>query len=583
VADALLLSDADARRPDTLTSGLDWPTRHLVELVPGVAALNRLYTESHRRPEPRFPDRALAALGVTLDVRGAFDAVPATGPLLVVANHPTGMLDGLALLSLVARRRPDVKLLANRWLGHIPPLRGELLCVEAFAADGRRNHGAARDAVRWLRQGGAVCVFPSGAVSHLHLRTRAVTDPAWRDGVARLVRLTGATVVPCHLGGRNSALFQIAGLVHPWLRTALLPRELLGRRGTRMTVRIGRALRPDRLDGPAADVVARLRAAVYDRAHDAAPVAGAADEAQLAAGEVAALDPSQTLVETHEYRVFWFRAPQAPRLLEAIGRARETAFRAAGEGTGGEVDLDRFDADYVHLCLWDREADALAGAYRIRPVTEDLPPEDLYTHTLFDFDRRLVRTLAPALELGRAFVAPPHQKRHAPLMLLWTGIAKYVAAHPEVRHLFGAVSIGATYSPAARTFMAAYLRRHALDGLRAPLVTPRHPLPIHEPAPEGDPPEAADPQALSASVQSLDEGGKGLPVLLRHYLKLHARVLDFSVDPGFSQALDALVAIDLPAAPRALLRRYMGDAGADAYIAHHLAASSAPAAPRKTA
>jgi hypothetical protein len=154
-------------------------------------------------------------------------------------------------------------------------------------------------------------------------------------------------------------------------------------------------------------------------------------------------------------------------------------------------------------------------------------------------------------------------------MLLWSGIARFVAAHPQIRHLFGAVSIGASYSTAARAFMAAYLRRHALDRLRAPLVTPRHPLADSAWTDEAiDAP--LDPQALSASVQARDEGGKGLPVLLRQYLKLQARVLDFSVDPAFSHVLDALVAIDLPAAPRALLRRYMGQDAADAYLAHHL-------------
>jgi putative hemolysin len=587
VADTPALSDTPDSRPETLTSGLEWPVRPLVEALPGVAALNRLYLQSHGHHDVGFPDRALATLGVTVDARGAVDAIPASGPVVVVANHPTGALDGLVLLSLVARRRPDVKLLANHWLGHVGALRDELILVDAFGDPRRSSLRALRDAVRRLRAGGALCVFPSGTVSHLHLRSGAVIDPSWRDGVARLVRLTGSAVVPCFIEGRNSQLFQLAGLIHPWLRTALLPRELLRRRGARIVVHVGEAIQPRVPDGADdAAVTRRLRGAVY-----ALPLArpqgmpdAARDTAADVAREVASLDRSQTLAETREYSVFHFRAAQAPRLLGAIGRAREAAFRSAGEGTGCDVDLDRFDADYVHLCLWDKDAQALAGAYRMRPVAAGLHPADLYTHTLFDFDQRLVRTLAPALELGRAFVAPSHQKRHAPLLLLWTGIAKYVAAHPEIRHLFGAVSIGASYSPAARAFMAAYLRRHALDRLRAPLVSPRHPLgPIGPEAEGGETPGAMDPQAFSASVQSLDEERKGLPVLLRQYLKLHARVLDFSVDPGFGHVLDVLVAIDLPAAPRALLKRYMGDAEADAYLAHHHRSAAAAGDPRKTA
>jgi putative hemolysin len=281
---------------------------------------------------------------------------------------------------------------------------------------------------------------------------------------------------------------------------------------------------------------------------------------------VRSLPPERTVVATDEYSVFWCRASEAPALMQEIGRARERTFRAVGEGTGQPIDTDRFDTDYLHLCLWDRQGDALAGGYRMRLVDGGLRPDALYTHTLFEFDRRLVATLAPGLELGRAFVVPAHQRKHQPLLLLWSGIARFVAAHPHIRHLFGAVSVGASYSAAARTFLAGYLRRHALDALRAPLVAPRHPLDGLDDVDAGAP---VDPQRLSASVQALDADGKGLPILLRHYLKLHARVLDFSVDPAFGNVLDVLVTVDLPTAPRALLHRYMGEDAAASYLHHH--------------
>jgi len=556
---------------ETLTSGLHGPARWLIETLPGIGVLNRLFGESQRRPEARFADRALATLGVEWDAQG-LERLPGSGPLIVVANHPTGALDGLVLLALMSRRRADVRLIANDWLEAIRPVAAELLPVRTFS-DGRvANVRPLRDAVRWLRDGGALIVFPAGAVSHLHATTGIVVDPTWHDGAARLARLAGATVVPCHLSGRNSALFQTAGLFSPWLRTALLPRELLGQRGARVRVRVGRPLEPSVIAGlDVGELTRRLREVVYGEANAnvrAMPRPVHPQRSDSLSDEVGALDRSRVLVETAEYSVFWVKGDESPRVLDAIGRAREVAFRAAGEGTGDDIDLDRFDAQYVHLCLWDRQTQQLAGGYRMRVVSESDIVSDLYTHTLFDFDARLVNSLAPALELGRAFVTPAHQKRHQPLMLLWSGIARFVAANPRIRHLFGAVSIGASYSTAARSFMTAYLRRHALDRLRAPLVTPRHPLDACAWPDEalGTP---LDPQALSASVQALDEDGKGLPVLLRHYLKLQARVLDFSVDPAFSHVLDALVAVDLPAAPRALLRRYMGGDGADAYLAHH--------------
>jgi putative hemolysin len=556
--DDVLTMPADAL-PRTLTSALRGWRRLLVEALPGVADLNRLYVECERRPEPQFAERALATLNVGLEADAA--GIPATGAAIIVANHPTGALDGLALLSLVSRRRRDVKLLANDWLASVAPLAPELVPIDAFGDARRANAGPMRAAMRWLRDGHALVVFPAGVVSHLQPAAGVIADPPWHTGVARLVRLTGATLVPCFIEGRNSALFQAVGVLNPWLRTALLPRELLRRRGSRVRIRVGREVTAnDAVGAGDAERTRRLRELVYGLGEQERPQDGRARQ------EVRALPPERTLVASDEYSVFWCRASEAPALMQQIGRGREATFRAVGEGTGQPIDTDRFDEEYLHLCLWDRQADALAGGYRMRVVDEGLRPDALYTHTLFEFDRRLVATLAPGLELGRAFVVPAHQRRHQPLLLLWSGIARFVAAQPHIRHLFGAVSVGASYSAAARTFLAAYLRRHALDALRAPLVAPRHPLDGPDHADVGAP---VDAQRLSASVQALDADGKGLPVLLRHYLKLHARVLDFSVDPAFGDVLDVLVTVDLPTAPRALLRRYMGEAAAASYLDHH--------------
>jgi putative hemolysin len=556
--DDVLTVPADAL-PQTLTSALRGWRRLLVEALPGVADLNRLFVECERRPEARFAERALATLNVGLDADAA--GIPAAGAAIIVANHPTGALDGLALLSLAGRRRPDVKLLANDWLASVAPLAPELLPVDAFGDGRRANAAPMRAAVRWLRDGHALVVFPAGVVSHLQPAAGVIADPAWQTGVARLARLTAATLVPCFIDGRNSALFQALGLLNPWLRTALLPRELLRRRGSRVCIRVGREVpAKDGLGLGDAELTRRLRELAYGLGEHEHSQDGRARQ------EVRALPPERTLAASDEYSVFWCRSSEAPALMDQIGRAREETFRAVGEGTGRAVDTDHFDADYLHLCLWDRHDDALAGAYRMRVVDEGLSPDALYTHTLFDFDGRLVASLAPGLELGRAFIVPAHQRKHQPLLLLWSGIAKFVAAHPRIRHLFGAVSVGASYSAAARTFLAAYLRRHALDGLRAPLVAPRHPLDGLDAADAGAP---IDPQRLSASVQALDAGGKGIPVLLRHYLKLHARVLDFSVDPAFGDVLDLLVTVDLPAAPLSLLRRYMGKGAAEAYLRQH--------------
>jgi putative hemolysin len=545
------------------------PFWRCAERVLGLSALNHLYAQASRRPEAHVADRMLGALDVSIEAHGDLRPLRDAGPLIVVANHPLGALDGLVLASLVARERDDVRLLANRLLMRIPALRPLLIPVDPFGGPdaAASNRQPLRDAVRWVRQGGSLCVFPSGTVSYFELKQLAISDPRWSDAVGRLVRLTGARVVPCFIEGRNGAAFQIAGLVHPALRTLLLPRALVGQRGSRVVVHVGDPV--TRSVGRAApETTAALRAAT-----DALPARRRVtlDARAALASEVAPILAKNALLRSEAFAVFATTAAGAPRLLETIGRARERTFRAVGEGTGRDSDLDDFDHRYLHLCVWDEGARCLAGAYRMQPI-DAASRTALYTQTLFRYDHRFMRAVSPGLELGRAFVTPEYQKHYAPLMLLWSGIGRYVAQRPHIRHLFGAVSLSATYSSTARAAMIASLQAHAGAHELSPLVTPRHAVTDLGQA-------ARDLRALNDTVATLDAEGKGMPVLLRQYLKLQARAVSFSVDPGFGHVVDALMVVDLTRAPEPMLRRYMGTDAARTYLASH-AGPLVSAAPR---
>jgi putative hemolysin len=531
-----------------------------------IPALWRLYRRARRGAGPAlFSDRVLRELDISYIVQGDLREIPAAGPAIIVANHPFGAADGLVLASLLARRRSDARLLANRMLKVIPELRDQLLFVDVFGnGDGScrsrggtraivRNTQPMRMAVRWLRNGGCLCVFPAGTVSHFQWRHARITDPAWHASIGRLARLTGAPIVPCFIEGKNGATFQLAGCVHPLLRTLLLPRQLLRARGTNINIHIGRAVDATTLDRHDGTAALQLRSRTY-----------AIDARAGVRREVAAVMLDQTLVRADTFSVFWTRASQAPGLLQEIGREREIAFRGVQEGTGRDIDLDAFDQRYLHLCLWDRERHELAGAYRMRPVETWSAGRDdgLYTQTLFQFDRRLIAALAPAIELGRAFIRQPYQKHHAALMLLWAGIGRFVAAHRRYRHLFGAVSIGQTYSPPVRGAIMSHLRQHAFQPDLARLVVPRNP-------------PTEDATAASAAPAARAQ----MPVLLRQYLKLHARVLGFNVDPAFGNVLDALIVVDLTRTPETILRRYMGPDQAREFLAYHRMMAAADAAP----
>ncbi len=495
--------------------------------------------------------------------------VPASGAAVVVANHPYGVLDAAVLAALLLQRRPDVKFLTNPWLAALPELASLTIPIDPHG-DTKTNAPGLRRALDFLAAGGLLVVFPAGEVAHFDFTAREVCDPPWQPSVARLLRLasrrqTQLAVVPMHVDGRNSLAFQLAGFLHPRLRTAMLLRELLRQRGASPRVRIGRQIAAsslrERTDDEAIaylrwrtdllrqrqDFAADTRRPLARAPQESAPLAPPEDP--LAIERELAMLP--VLGQAGDLLAYEAIAPQIPLTLREIGRCRELSFRAAGEGTGCPADLDRFDRHYTHLFLWDRLRRQIAGAYRL--CSTDAGVDQLYTATLFRYEAAFLERLGPAYELGRSFVAPDYQKDFAPLLLLWKAIGRLVLRSPRHCTLFGPVSISNTYRPASRHIMASFLQRFAWGGELASLVTGRHPFAPQVPS------LAADIDDLSAAVSDLEQRPAGVPVLLRHYLKLGGKLLGFNLDPDFANVVDGLIVVDLTRTPPRLLQRYLGE------------------------
>jgi putative hemolysin len=600
-----------ASNPFALTENLGWPlprpALHLTERIAGrLLALDRCRTIYDGIPADLtgrdFLDRLVQDLGVSL-AAGAreLQRIPAAGPTIVVANHPFGAMEGILLAELLLRIRPDVKILANHLLGRFPQMREMLIAVDPFGGAGaaRRNLRPMREALRWLGGGGLLVVFPAGEVSHLRLPGRTIADPPWNENLAGLVRHSGAAVLPVFFAGANSPLFQLAGLLHPRLRTALLPREFLNKRHRRLPVRIGNPIAHRKLAaiGEDAELVAYLRLRTYllaNRRGEATPTPEAGSQEPLAAAqpqellvaEVESLPPAQVLAESGPLVALQADARQIPYLLLEIGRLRELTFRQAGEGTGRQLDLDHFDAHYTHLFLWNRETREVVGAYRLGRTDEiraRFGVAGLYSHTLFAYGEELLDRLGPALELGRSFVRPEYQRHFAPLLLLWKGIGAFVRRHPRYRMLFGPVSISRDYSLLSRRLIADALQERCAIPELARLVRARTPLRRRRLGVKGCDPKLARAlcrnfDEVAEVVADLDPGPGGIPVLLRHYLGLGGQVLAFNVDRDFSDVLDGLVVVDLARTERKTLERYLSRDGAAEFLSHH---ADAPEGARK--
>ncbi len=521
------------------------------------------------------------------------DHVPGAGPVIAVANQPFGAIEALVLTHLLLQRRPDVRVLANHFLHRVPELSELFFPVDLSGGTQavRANQRPLRQALRWVARGGLLLVFPAPTAAHLQLSRGRVTDPRWSPSIGRMIALTNASVLPVYVHGANGPMFQLAGMLHPQLRTALLPRELVSKTRSLVRLRLGRPIPHARLAGRESDddIVRYLRMRTYllgaldapsagkPRSESAAPAAIApAGPPGLLKAEVEALTPDHCLASSGPFRVLCARAPEIPWCLQEIGRLREVTFRAVGEGTGKSSDLDVFDSHYLHLFVWNAQTAELVGAYRMGLVDEILArygKRGLYTNSLFRYQPQVLRRIDPAIELGRSFVRAEYQRSFSPLMLLWRGVGQFIVRNPRYAVLFGAVSISNRYAPLSRQLMVDFLKLHRIDPALARYVKPRRPFRGQRlaMADEINPTHFQDLEELSQLLAQIESDGKGVPVLLKQYLKLGGRMLGFNLDDHFGDALDGLVMVDLRSTDVGVLAHYMGETGARAFLKYQAA------------
>jgi putative hemolysin len=593
--------------------GTDWPARvlrvgaPLVERAMGLDLLNQHQTHC---PEGLTPASYLKWVFETVRIHVRVPAddvarIPRTGPLIVVSNHPFGAMDGMVLASLLLGVRPDVKFMVNYVLGRVPQLRDLFFFVDPFGGENARRASVAglRQSIEHVKAGGVLGLFPSGEVSHWHWKRREITDPDWSASLARIVRKTGAPVLPVFFDGRNSLFFNAAGMLHPRLRTLMLPREMIGLMGRRIDLHVGSPVPSRRLSTIESDeeMTEFLRQRCYllkNRPHVASTrkksrlpraMTIAARRKTLAArpmesvidpvapdwirADVAGLPADQMVLREGDVSVHFAEAAQIPNLLREIGRLREITFRATGEGTGKAVDLDAFDDDYLQLFVWNHAKQEVVGGYRMGPTDRIIAKKGLaglYTTTLFQYDHKLLKRITPGIELGRSFVRAEYQKGFQPLLMLWRGILGYAAMFPRYRYLFGPVSISDDYQTVSKTLMVEFLKLFKSPAALAELVMARNPFRstgVHGVPIDRDSP--FDEDDLSDLIRELEPDQKGLPVLLRQYLKLGAVMLSFNVDKDFGNCVDGLILVDMVRENQTLDRYFPSKRIRQNYLAHH--------------
>jgi putative hemolysin len=217
----------------------------LIERMTGQPRLRRIYDAHRSSPVPgeSFWDSAVRRLGLTIVTNvDALARLPRTGPLVAVANHPFGVLDGIIICQLIGRMRPDFRVLTNAVLAKADEIREHLLPVDfAETEEALETNLKSRAAAKHhLLAGGCLIVFPAGGVSTTpKIWDKNATDAEWKNLTARLILQSRACVVPVYFAGQNSRLFQLASHLSLTLRLSLLFKEVHDRIGTEVHVRIG--------------------------------------------------------------------------------------------------------------------------------------------------------------------------------------------------------------------------------------------------------------------------------------------------------------------------------------------------------
>ena len=542
----------------------------VVELLRKIACeerINRVLADLAPLTGFDFVERALEKFGVSYRIAHTDrENIPAEGRIVIVANHPLGAFDALALVHLVGGVRRDVRILANDVLSQLAQLSSLLLPVNVFG--GGASAGRLRDAYRALENEQALIVFPAGEVSRMG--PQGVRDGRWSSGFVRMARHAGASVLPVHIAAHNSPTFYGVSMLAKSLSSLLLPREMFVPQ--QLGISVGEPVAASELGTDQAEPVAQaMRRHVYQLAKRRPTVfvtsrTIAHPESPLAIRH--ALKRAQGLGATQDgKRILLIDAQPDCPVLREIGRLRELSFRRVGEGSGLRRDLDRFDTHYRHLVLWDEQALAIVGAYRLGEGARILAAQGLpglYSSTLFDYLPPAREFIAEGVELGRSFVQPAYWNSRS-LDYLWQGIGAYLRHRPDLRYLFGPVSISAALPPAAREWIVHC--HHHYFGDDEGLAASRNPLKISPHVEAAAAHAWADKDAKAGLIQlkrQLAQMECAIPTLYKHYVDLcepeGVRFLAFGTDPAFGHCVDGLIRLDLRFLRAAKRSRYLAAA-----------------------
>ncbi len=493
--------------------------------------------------------------------------IPAYGRTVIIANHPLGALDAMALLHLLKDIRKDIKIVANSFLSQFENLRDIIIPVDNI--NGKMDKETVKSIYKALGEEQAVIIFPSGEVSRA--KPNGIKDTPWKSGFLKIASKMRAPILPVYIKASNSKNFYFLSMINRGLATATLPHEMFKAKGKTIEFKIGKSIPFEAYNLPNLsrhETVKLLRKHLYKVAKNHKPIFATQNEISVPEmrSELKSVLKNGTLLgqTTDGKSIILYESEVENCVIKEIGRLREISFRHVGEGSGKKRDIDGYDFYYKHLIIWDDETLEIAGAYRLgdcSQIIRDFDMEGLYTSTLFKFDEKFDAYLEKGIELGRSFVQPKYWNSRA-LDYLWQGIGAYVNSRPDIRYLFGAVSLSDSFNQQAQGMMIYFYQTYFGQSER--FVTHKAPYRM-SPWVEEHCKRVFLGKDYRADMRTLKEElgfmGYAVPTLFKQYGELceegGVSFLDFGYDKDFNNCIDGFIVVDFTLMKEAKRKRYV--------------------------
>lgn len=496
--------------------------------------------------------------------------IPKTGPFVVVANHSFGGLDALMMIKTISQVRPDFKVVVNKLIHEIEPLKAYSIAVGDYSRRGIKTPTISelKNVITESNLEGGLGIFPAGLTSPNQTPINSNVDKSWDISCLKLIQKAGVPIVPIYFKGNQNWLGNVLGGVHPLFRPLSLPSELYRKKGGDIKMRIGNVIGVIEQNEYKNIYLLRryLRSRVYAlgtsleakkflparftwKNKKVEPIIDPVPQ-DVVIKEMDSLRDDYMLFESGDFQVFCAPSLEMPNVLKEIGRLREVTFREVGEGSNKSLDLDDYDLYYQQLIVWDYINGKIAGAYRVgmgKEIMEQFGVTGFYINSLFKIGKEAYPILSESLELGRSFIVKEYQRKPLSLFLLWKGILYFLLKHQEYRYLLGPASISNDFSKFSKNLIVSFFMNNYYDEELAEFFKPKKKFKIKRT-------KNVDQKLffdIAKDIAKLDkfifeiESQQGIPVLLKKYIKLNAKIIGFNVDPDFNNCLDGLIILDI--------------------------------------